>query len=100
MESLVPRVQTKKKKEAPPPSFVEIEHLIKEALSETNKPEGSVPGRSAAPPVPAAAAPALTPNAITVLERRYLVKDKEGKPIETPEDLFHRVARFIAQAEL
>src|SRR5439155_6206378 len=39
---------------------------------------------------------ALSPNAITVLERRYLVKDEAGCPTERPEDLFWRVARTIA----
>jgi ribonucleoside-diphosphate reductase alpha chain len=38
----------------------------------------------------------LSANAITVLERRYLVKDDHGKPAERPEDLFWRVARTIA----
>ncbi len=38
----------------------------------------------------------LSPNAITVLERRYLVKDETGRPAERPEDLFWRVARTIA----
>jgi ribonucleoside-diphosphate reductase alpha chain len=38
----------------------------------------------------------LSPNAITVLERRYLVKDESGRPAERPEDLFWRVARTIA----
>src|SRR5438093_4106872 len=38
----------------------------------------------------------LSPNAVTVLERRYLVKDDQGRPIEGPEDLFWRVARTIA----
>ncbi len=42
----------------------------------------------------------LTDNAITVLERRYLKKDAHGKPVETPEDLFARVAQNIASAEL
>lgn len=32
-------------------------------------------------------------NAMTVLERRYLMKDEEGKNIETVEQLFWRVAR-------
>src|SRR5947207_14659018 len=41
----------------------------------------------------------LSPNAITVLERRYLVKDDQGKPAERPEDLFWRVARTIAEPE-
>ena len=38
----------------------------------------------------------LNANALTVLERRYLVKDDHGKPAESPEDLFWRVARTIA----
>ena len=38
----------------------------------------------------------LSANAITVLERRYLVKDDAGKPVEKAEDLFWRVARTIA----
>ena len=41
----------------------------------------------------------LTKNAITVLERRYLKKDEQGSPIETPEGMFHRVAAAIAGAE-
>ncbi len=41
----------------------------------------------------------LTPNAMAVLEKRYLQKDLQGNVIETPEDLFRRVAHNIAQAE-
>ena len=41
----------------------------------------------------------LSPNAITVLEKRYLIKDDAGTPVETPEDLFWRVARTIAEAD-
>jgi ribonucleoside-diphosphate reductase alpha chain len=41
----------------------------------------------------------LSPNAVTVLEKRYLVKDDRGKPVEQPEDLFWRVARTIAEAD-
>jgi ribonucleoside-diphosphate reductase alpha chain len=41
----------------------------------------------------------LSPNAVTVLEKRYLVKDDSGKPVETPSDLFWRVARTIAEAD-
>jgi ribonucleoside-diphosphate reductase alpha chain len=44
-----------------------------------------------------ALAPAhLSPNAITVLEKRYLIKDELGEPSERPEDLFWRVAKTIA----
>lgn len=38
----------------------------------------------------------LSANAITVLEKRYLIKDEQGQPTEQPEDLFGRVARTIA----
>jgi len=41
----------------------------------------------------------LTENAHRVLEKRYLEKDKSGKVIETPEEMFRRVARTIASAE-
>src|SRR6059036_1100100 len=41
----------------------------------------------------------LSPNAVTVLERRYLVKDDHGHPVELPEDLFWRVARTIAEPD-
>lgn len=42
----------------------------------------------------------LSQNALRVLEKRYLMKDKEGKVIETPKALFRRVAKHIAKAEL
>jgi ribonucleoside-diphosphate reductase alpha chain len=41
----------------------------------------------------------LSQNARTVLEKRYLVKDKSGKPVETPEDMFWRVASVVAEAD-
>ena len=41
----------------------------------------------------------LTDNAKKVLARRYLKKDAKGKPVETPEEMFRRVARNIASAE-
>ncbi len=41
----------------------------------------------------------MTANAKVVLERRYLKKDDSGKAIETPRQLFERVARAIAAAE-
>jgi ribonucleoside-diphosphate reductase alpha chain len=43
--------------------------------------------------------PQISSNARTVLERRYLKKDDDGKPAETPHQLFERVARAIASAE-
>jgi ribonucleoside-diphosphate reductase alpha chain len=45
-------------------------------------------------------APQFSPNATTVLEKRYLKKDEFGNPIETPADMLCRVAENIAQAEL
>lgn len=41
----------------------------------------------------------LTPNAMRVLESRYLRKDEHGKIQETPTQLFQRVASNIASAE-
>ena len=38
----------------------------------------------------------LSANALTVLERRYLVKNEAGHAAESPEELFRRVARTIA----
>ena len=42
----------------------------------------------------------LSKNAQVVLEKRYLKKDLQGKPCETPEEMFWRVARDIASADL
>ncbi|MFZ5516544.1 MAG: vitamin B12-dependent ribonucleotide reductase [Candidatus Zhuqueibacterota bacterium] len=42
--------------------------------------------------------PVLSENALKVLERRYLIKDKNGKVVETPEQMFRRIAKFIASA--
>ncbi|MCX6775211.1 MAG: vitamin B12-dependent ribonucleotide reductase [DPANN group archaeon] len=38
-------------------------------------------------------------NALTVLQRRYLLKDKDGNIIETPVQLFRRVAKAIAAVD-
>ncbi len=43
--------------------------------------------------------PALSKNALTVLEKRYLIRDIKGDIIETPEGLFRRVAGFVAAAD-
>jgi ribonucleoside-diphosphate reductase alpha chain len=54
-------------------------------------------------PDPASAASssgaALTDSAWAVLRRRYLRRDERGQVIETPEELFRRVARTVAAAE-
>ena len=41
----------------------------------------------------------LSPNAMTVLERRYLKRDTEGTVLESPSDMFRRVAETIAAAD-
>jgi len=41
----------------------------------------------------------LSINAVEVLKKRYLLKDDEQNVVETPGELFRRVARHIAQAE-
>lgn len=41
----------------------------------------------------------LSKNAITVLEKRYLLKDEQGKLAESPEGLFRRVARSLAEPD-
>ena len=46
------------------------------------------------------AAPRLSKNALQVLEARYLRRDSQRRVVETPEQLFERVARAIAYAEL
>jgi ribonucleoside-diphosphate reductase alpha chain len=42
----------------------------------------------------------LTLNAVKVLEKRYLVKDDNGKVVETPKQMLMRVSNNIAQADL
>lgn len=41
----------------------------------------------------------LSKNALTVLERRYLTRDADGKLTETPEGMFRRVAKAVASAD-
>ncbi len=42
----------------------------------------------------------LTPNARLVLETRYLKKDPSGRVVETPDEMFKRVAANLAEAEV
>ncbi len=52
-------------------------------------------------PMPASlSTPAFTDNALTVLERRYLMRDENGQVVEEPINMLWRVACTIAAGEL
>ncbi len=95
------------------PSNLEIQAILEEILEskaegrgeETDHREGTEPEmpeikvtevKSAVEPDGIAG---ISQNARHVLEKRYLGKDADGKPIETPEDMLRRVAEAIAAAE-
>jgi len=93
------------------PSKSEIQAVVEKILMDeepvTEKPlqkKGVKPMTKPTTRVKAKGQPAgeisLTENSLRVLERRYLGKDKQGKVIETAEEMFHRVAGAVAQAEL
>jgi ribonucleoside-diphosphate reductase alpha chain len=44
--------------------------------------------------------PDIPPNGMTVLARRYLIRDEHNRVLESPVDLLRRVARFIAEGDL
>jgi len=43
--------------------------------------------------------PSLTFNALKVLERRYLLKDETGRLLETPSQMFRRVAKVVSAVD-
>jgi len=109
MEHLVPKPRRRQKH---PPSDSEIQAAVRQilAVEEPAKPKEvkpemetqtkEMPVIPAKPKVELAPGTNLTENALRVLERRYLKKDKSGQVIETPEEMFHRVAQTVASAEL
>ncbi len=52
-----------------------------------------------AAPTRVAGDPKLTPQATTVLEKRYMKKDSQGKLVEHPAGMFRRVAHNLAENE-
>lgn len=51
-------------------------------------------------PIASQAPAEISENGLRILKARYLRRDRRGEIIETPEQLFERVARAVADAEL
>jgi len=63
-------------------------------VPDTNQPTVNDPARQ-----PVGSQVRLTENALEVLKRRYLRKGPDGRPVETVEQMFHRVAGHVAAVE-
>ena len=87
-------------------SPAEIQATVKQILAEkvedkvAVKPPKRKDRRGKIAPTESRKAILFSENAMKVLEKRYLKKDDEGRVIETPEEMFRRVAENIASAEL
>ncbi len=98
MEDLVPKQQKQK------PSNTQIRDTVRQILAEKEQEVGQ-PAQKRTTTVPAdktvtvGTGLRLSQNALTVLERRYLKRDSQGQVIETPEEMFRRVAQHIASVE-
>ena len=84
-------------------AMVEEIMVQKEMEEKLRKPEKEVaPEMKSARPNPEikpAREASIGENALRVLERRYLKKDSSGQVVETPQEMFRRIARTIASAE-
>ncbi len=99
MEALVPK---SRRSQQQLPSGSEILAIVEEILASKEKEsvkEEEVEPKMEGTRVKPAEAVHLTENALRVLERRYLKKNNQGQVIETPEEMFHRVAQAVASAE-
>lgn len=81
------------------PSLSQIQSAVKEILAQEDKTKVIEATVTVAKPKVKPGIE-LTKNALRVLEKRYLIKDSQGKIIETPEEMFRRVAKHIASAEI
>ena len=105
MEDLVP---SKKRIGKSRLGTIEIDGIVKEALAEIRHREAAqeaAPKRIRIKPSTEAGCGKeerveLAPNALRVLEKRYLRKDDQGRVIEAPDEMFRRVANTVASAEL
>jgi len=96
MEDLV----SKQRKQSP--SHAQIRDAVKQVLAGRKQETTELPPRLLVSKEPSGTETELhlSQNALTVLEKRYLKRDNQGQVIETPEEMFRRVARHIASAEL
>ena len=77
---------------------------IDEALAQLNdlltaSPNGATFENGSAPNGASPPGAALSENARIILEKRYLMKDDDGKSVEDPDGLFHRVSNAVAGGE-
>jgi len=70
-----------------------------EALQEQFRLRGNVPHAPAVQVPSEIPGLEITANALEVLRRRYLSKDGEGKTVESPDEMFRRVAQNLAEGD-
>ena len=67
--------------------------LSTESKSSSNSRISNISGNSNNGGIP------LSKNSLQVLERRYLIKNQKGKPVEKPNEMFRRITKNIAEAD-